>query len=387
MNENVFDGIILFVLLISLYRGAAKGFVWQLATIAAIVLCFVFAGELSKKVAPVIANFGAKPPLDQWLAMLALYVGFSFLSFGVARSIGRWLEKVKLKEYDKHLGAIFGLVKGVAFCLVLVFFLSNFSTSARAMIKKSYSGKAAATVMDGLHPLMSEGLSKALHDIGNIDELNQPGLKLKNHDKNPDGEYEKGNNNPSNNDDPFNNEQEEGYSFLENFVRSLPSIEGSKIQENVLRILKNSSPQEREQMMESLRKGVRGADFIRSQTNDPFDPRSQTSDPFDSPQEKQTENRPTSNNDRKNLLRKIAALQSNSVSRQQQIITNANRALQGVPRNIADKAVEDWYADLYGSEFDPDLKTDFSTPIDERIFRQAKAAKIPLSSLPEKYQR
>ncbi len=377
MNENVFDGIILFVLLIALFRGAAKGFVWQLATIAAIVLCFVFAGELSKKVAPVIENFGAKPPLDQWLAMLALYVGFSFLSFGVARSIGRWLEKVKLKEYDKHLGAIFGLIKGVVFCLILIFFLSNFSTSARAMIKKSYSGKAAATVMDSLHPLMSEGLSKALHDIGNIDELNQPGLNLKNHDKNPDGEYEKGNNAPADSDDPFNDEQEEGYSFLENFVRSLPSIEGSSIQKNVLRILRNSSPQEREQMMESLRRGVKGADFIRSQT----------SDPFDSTSAKQTDTLPASNVDRKDLLEKIAELQSNSASRQQQIIANANRALKGVPRNIADKAVEDWYADLYGSEFDPDSRTDFSTPIDERIFRQAKAAKVPLSSLPEKYQR
>ncbi len=383
MSEYVFDLMILFILLVALYRGASRGFVWQLATIAAIIFCFIFAKELSTKVAPVIASWGAKPPLDHWLAMLTLYIGFSFLAFAIARSFQGWLEKVKLKEYDKHLGAAFGLVKGIVFSLVIIFFLVSSSDSALEMIKKSYSGKAAAVVMNRLHPVMPPALDEALHKFTDLHALDQPGLDLK---KTEDGHVKDDSANsessdledPFGNFDPFNKpakKQEGQLDFLANFVKALPGAKDNNTQNSILDILKNSTPAQRDKMMETLRNGVGVSDFIKTHSDD-F---------FGSTPEKKIET--STKNNYTNLLNKIAELQSSSTTLQQEIVSTAQTALKGVPEIVANKAVADWHADLYGLEADPDPQTDFSTSLKERIIRQTKAARIPLSSLPNRYQR
>ena len=92
------------LLLLSAWRGSKKGFVWQLATIAALVLAFCFAGPLSGRIAPMT---GLKPPLDRWVSLLGLYIVFSFGCFIAARGLRSGIEKVKLQDYDSHLGALF----------------------------------------------------------------------------------------------------------------------------------------------------------------------------------------------------------------------------------------------------------------------------------------
>ena len=76
-----YDLLTLVILMYAMFRGAMKGVVWQLATIAALLMCFFFSGTLSAALAPFIR---VEPPLNQWIAMLILYLGFSFVSFGIA---------------------------------------------------------------------------------------------------------------------------------------------------------------------------------------------------------------------------------------------------------------------------------------------------------------
>src|SRR5687768_5200953 len=73
-----FDLCMLAVLVFTTVRGAMKGVAWQLAAIAALVLCFLFATPLSVVVAPLIH---VDPPLNRWIAMLAIYLVFSFGCF------------------------------------------------------------------------------------------------------------------------------------------------------------------------------------------------------------------------------------------------------------------------------------------------------------------
>ena len=77
-----YDLLTLGILMYAMFRGAMKGIVWQLATIAALLMCFFFSGSLSHVIAPFIR---VEEPLNKWIAMLVLYLGFSFVSFGVAR--------------------------------------------------------------------------------------------------------------------------------------------------------------------------------------------------------------------------------------------------------------------------------------------------------------
>src|SRR5262249_44900376 len=115
-----YDVFMLIIVAYTTIRGAMKGMAWQLAAIASLVLCFLFATPVSLSVGPAIP---VNPPLNRWLAMLGIYLAFSFACFGVARLLRGWLEAIKFQEYDRHLGALFGLVKGITICLVVTFFV------------------------------------------------------------------------------------------------------------------------------------------------------------------------------------------------------------------------------------------------------------------------
>jgi uncharacterized membrane protein required for colicin V production len=154
-----YDLLTLGILMYAMFRGAMKGIVWQLATIAALLLCFFFSGSLSATLAPFIR---VEPPLNRWIAMLVLYLGFSFVCFGIARVLHEGIEQMRIEALDRHLGALLGLVKGAMFSLFLTFFLVTLSHSARESIINSESGYIAAVTIDRLDPVIPGDLHALL---------------------------------------------------------------------------------------------------------------------------------------------------------------------------------------------------------------------------------
>lgn len=154
-----YDAGMLVIVAWSAIRGAAKGIAWQLAAIAALVLCFLFATPLSLVVAPAIS---VEPPLNRWIAMLGIYVAFSFACFAIARMLRGWLEAAKFEEYDRHLGALFGFLKGATICLVISFFAVCLSETSREFALHSYSGQLAGKVLDQLPLIMPAELDAVL---------------------------------------------------------------------------------------------------------------------------------------------------------------------------------------------------------------------------------
>jgi uncharacterized membrane protein required for colicin V production len=154
-----YDLLTLGILMYAMFRGAMKGIVWQLATIAALLMCFFFSGSLSHVIAPFIR---VEEPLNKWIAMLVLYLGFSFVSFGVARVMHEAIENMRVEALDRHLGALLGLVKGAMFSVFLTFFLVTLSHSARESIINSESGYVAAVAIDRLAPVIPGDLHALL---------------------------------------------------------------------------------------------------------------------------------------------------------------------------------------------------------------------------------
>jgi uncharacterized membrane protein required for colicin V production len=173
-----YDLLTLGILMYAMFRGAMKGIVWQLATIAALLMCFFFSGSLSAAVAPFIR---VEPPLNQWIAMFILYLGFSFVSFGVARALHEMIESMRIEALDRHLGAILGLVKGGMFSLFLTFFLVTLSHSARETIISSESGYVAAVVIDRLDPVIPGDLHALLEPY--IRRLDAPEIERQHRDE------------------------------------------------------------------------------------------------------------------------------------------------------------------------------------------------------------
>lgn len=150
-----YDLLVLGILVFFTLRGAAKGVVWQLAGIAGIILCLVFSQGISATVGPYIS---IAPPLNHWVAMFAAYLFFSFIAFGFARVLNDWIEKASLEYFNRHLGALFGFLKGAVLCIIMTYFVITLSPKAREALQESKSGYYSAVIMHRLHPIIPDKL-------------------------------------------------------------------------------------------------------------------------------------------------------------------------------------------------------------------------------------
>ncbi len=351
-----YDVLVLGVLLFAVIRGAMKGIVWQLATIAALVSCFAFSGTLSSAIAPYIA---VKPPLNRWLAMFGLYMLFSFLSFGVARVLRGWIEKAQFVEYDRHLGSVFGLIKGVVFVLVMTFFgvtLSHNYPDVRSAIFNSQTGKISAVIMDRLHPVMPTEFHAVLEPY--IHELDRPGLDLKHahaDENNRSGEQPPANNPAAKNEPPA-------------FPASPRRID--------------DDPPPLDDIADRRPGDSTPTDLFDPSFPVPKDPALPEQSPI-RPANGTREEQPDLRAARDKMLREVAGVLKASPAEQQAIVDQVESSLAGLPDQVKNGVVKDWYTDLliYDRAADPDPQTDLTTPFDARILRQLELKNVPVSSL------
>ncbi|MEZ6049528.1 MAG: CvpA family protein [Planctomycetaceae bacterium] len=388
-----YDLLILAILIYALIRGAMKGLVWQIAAIAAIVLCFFFAESASLVLAPYI---GLKPPLDRWVSMLILYFVFSFASFALARMLKEGLEKAKFDDFDRHLGAIFGLVKGVLFSIVLTFFVVTIYDESRSYIIGTHSGYYAAILMDKLHPVMPEGLSEHLEPY--IHKLDHDGLPLEHthdhdHAGNSDGDVFKGidfgsifkgvtqvSGTSGGNDifsSPFetpnsNNNNQDNLDPLVMFVTNLPSdLVSDQLKSQMITAVKNTAPEDRTELLTKLSTGVPALmeKVAKEWANG-------------KPQEAGA----SVSTLMEERLDSIANMYAETELARRGVRDEIDTALYGLPQKVAENTVSDWYADLYGFQGDPDPQTDMSTPLNQRIVRQLGKAGVTWNQLSSKLQ-
>lgn len=156
---QAYDLIMLIVIGMATIFGAIKGFAWQVASLASILISYVVAYRFKGQVAEMIH---AAPPWNQFLAMLILYVGTSFVIWVGFRLLSGAIDQVKLKEFDRHIGAAFGLGKGLIYCLLITMFaMSLLGPKQQTAICQSKSGYYIASALD-----RSVGiLPKEIHDV------------------------------------------------------------------------------------------------------------------------------------------------------------------------------------------------------------------------------
>ncbi|MFO0942221.1 MAG: CvpA family protein [Pirellulales bacterium] len=143
---QAYDLIMLIVLGVSAIFGAIKGLAWQIASLASIIVSYIVACRYRTQVAEMI---DAQPPWNSFLAMLILYVGTGFVIWVGFRLLSGVIDKIRLKTFDRHLGALFGLGKGVIFCLLITMFaMTLLGTKQQAAICQSRSGYYISAFLD-----------------------------------------------------------------------------------------------------------------------------------------------------------------------------------------------------------------------------------------------
>ena len=117
MNERT-DTILLLLALLSVYTGWARGFCNELMRLLTYLLSGVLAYALIPLIQPFVPDLN-NPPAEQMIALIAGTVVVCFILRLSAKSL---TDKVKASEFndaDKTGGALYGLVRGGAFILII----------------------------------------------------------------------------------------------------------------------------------------------------------------------------------------------------------------------------------------------------------------------------
>jgi len=391
--HSIVDLVALAILLYCAVKGASRGLLSQLSWVIALLLCFKFSGTLAPAIEPLIS---VAPPLKQWLAMLAVYVGLCGVSFVVAGMLSSWIAKAKIIDFDKHLGGILGFVKGVVICMTIMFFAITMSPQMRNVVSQTYSGYAAAIILHNsrhLIPLLPENAVPTVRNV--IDDFNkslQPaaddlsgataseagkfgsdstanggsGLDLSG--LFPNG-LRGGSSTGGNGTDSTLSRRNEP--SLEDLLSQIPTSLREKLNKEMMDILRNSSAEEKQRLLKELGNSI--PQNAGSILNDFLS---------GSPGANGQGSAGSSNSNQlgpheSSLLKEIAGI----YSQRNDIIAKSRQYLAGVPSDVQRRVLQDWHADAMGLNNDPDPGTDVNTRIDVRIVRQLNRADISLDRL------
>lgn len=378
-----YDFGVFLILLFCLYRGAAKGVAWQVAGIGALVLCFLFSTPLSSVVAPTIP---LKAPLNRWVAMLGIYLFFSFATFAVARGFREMLEKARFQEFDKHLGAIFGVLKGAVLTLVFTFFIVAISDKARSYVLTTYTGHFCAIIMDRIDPIMPKELHAILEPyIHKLDDA-APG-KL----KNPHGPG-RSTHLADDAEDPFGEEQDsEERVGSKDLRRSFPDDgEGDLLTKAVgetAKRLGRNAVETVDEIFDDLTaneqrtskpatSGSGGYRPIQDSDDSAIEPKSNPAQPIQQAKYRY------SPQDYEPLIREMSRewAQLNRI-REDQARYQLEVMMKGLPKSVGAAVLDDLRADLLEDPEDPDPATNSQTPFPDRVKRQIINTGLPRNRL------
>jgi membrane protein required for colicin V production len=155
-----YDLLMMLVLAAATIFGAIKGFAWQVASLASIIASYFIAYYFRYDVAKMI---NAQPPWNLFLAMLLLYCGSSFAIWMVFRLVSSSIDKVKLKEFDRHMGALLGFGKGVVLCLIITMFaMTLLDANKQRAICQSRSGYYISRILAGADGILPREIDQIL---------------------------------------------------------------------------------------------------------------------------------------------------------------------------------------------------------------------------------
>jgi membrane protein required for colicin V production len=156
-----YDVVMILVLVGATIFGAWKGMAWQIASIASLVVSYFASLAFSAKLAPLISN---EAPWNRFIAMLVIYLVTSMVIWTLFRLVAKAIDRVQLREFDRQIGALFGLAKGVLLCVAITMFaVTLMPVEQKEKILGSKSGMYIAKLLNEADQVMPKELHEVLH--------------------------------------------------------------------------------------------------------------------------------------------------------------------------------------------------------------------------------
>jgi membrane protein required for colicin V production len=157
---QTYDALMLVVLIGTTMFGFWKGMAWQIASLASLVVSYYAALRFSTQLAPI---FGEHAPLNRFVAMLAIYIATSFVIWMIFRLVSQIIDRVKLESFDRQLGAMLGLAKGVLLCVAITFFAVTLLPPAQGeAIVATTSGRYIVALLNKTHSVVPPELHEVI---------------------------------------------------------------------------------------------------------------------------------------------------------------------------------------------------------------------------------
>ena len=127
LGLSVLDWLILFVVLMNVLGAIGQGFFYELFSFAGVILGYLIAAWQYPRVAAFYSHYVNSPWVADIAGFLTLFIVIVLLG-GAAGKAARWaVHEVGLRWFDRVLGGLFGFLKGILICTVVVIALAAFS--------------------------------------------------------------------------------------------------------------------------------------------------------------------------------------------------------------------------------------------------------------------
>lgn len=132
-----FDLVVLCIIVVFLARGLWIGFFRQLAALAALIGGYWLAAHFHEQIAPYVSRFIDDPKLIFLASVIAIFLA-SVLFFTLLGKLLRFgMEVTLLGWFDRLLGGLVGVVKGVVVCALVYMFLASSMSASNNFFKHS----------------------------------------------------------------------------------------------------------------------------------------------------------------------------------------------------------------------------------------------------------
>jgi membrane protein required for colicin V production len=125
---NPVDWIVLLALVLNLILGAIRGFFWQVLRIATLILGIILAGRFAEPVGNLLQKVftGLTTPYHRYSAYALIFFTVYLVLLLITHLMRKVIKKLQLGGYDRFLGALFGVLKGVILAYAILFFILLF---------------------------------------------------------------------------------------------------------------------------------------------------------------------------------------------------------------------------------------------------------------------
>src|ERR1044071_345661 len=139
---------IVFVVLLSVLLAATQGFFFEMFSLAGTVVGYLLAAWGYTRVAPMIEPYVKTPWVANIAAFLVIFLAVTLLASTIGRLLRATMKEVGLRWFDRLLGALFGLARGLLVVMVIALAMASFTPEAPTQVRMQF--RAGMDALSGL---------------------------------------------------------------------------------------------------------------------------------------------------------------------------------------------------------------------------------------------